>query len=261
MKRFAIVSVLLLALAGCGGGTPVSTEVPFVQNNPIDWRRSASTIVYRMEVQGGRLNAFLQRGELPLCTIFGDNRIVWVNELDANVTEVLEDRLSDAQIIDFLNFALVQSQLLNYNAGLDLQIPGDETPTVEVITLEVNNFRHVTDGFGGWPPGLYEELLARCRSLSQAPVQVLPTAAWITAREVPYDSSAPGTPWSAEASGLNLRELAASGERRWLADRNVPILWNVLRNAPANIQFFQDNVPYEVVLEVPGLQRDAPPPP
>jgi hypothetical protein len=63
------------------------------------------------------------------------------------------------------------------------------------------------------------------------------------------------------SSNLNLAELAASGERRWVTDRNVRVIWDILRTSPPSVQFNENELPYHVALEVPNVTRDSPPAP
>lgn len=259
LKR-VLIGGLLLLLAACGGAGD-SGGVPVSQNNPIEWDRSPTTIVFRADVTGGNLDPFIARSEIPPCTIYGDNHIVWTNELGVNNIQVLEDRLTDQQVRDFVSFLAINQEIYKYNAQADLQIPTDVRPVVESLTLFVNGVNHKTDAFGGWTSDYYENILLNCRGLSRAPVIYVPAGAWVSALEVPYSSDSLRTPWSASASGLNLSELAASGERRWITGQNVPILWNLFRTSPLNIQFFEDDTQYNLALEIPNITRESPPPP
>jgi hypothetical protein len=55
--------------------------------------------------------------------------------------------------------------------------------------------------------------------------------------------------------------VAQAGERRWLTDRNVRVIWTILRESPPGILFNEDGLTYRVALEVPNLTRESPPPP
>ncbi|MEZ4669194.1 MAG: hypothetical protein R3E39_14905 [Anaerolineae bacterium] len=261
MKRLLIgITILTLGLAACGGDN--SSTVPVINDaNPIQWDRSPATVVFRADVTGGSTDPFLARSEVPACTIYGDNHAVWVNELGVNNVQVLEDRLSDDQIRAFVTELAINKEFYKYTANGDTQPIGDVKPVVETLTLFVNGVNHVTDAFGGWDYDYYQRIRDDCQQVSESPVLYVPAAGWVSAREVPYDSHTPGIPWNAANNGLSLSELAASGERKWITDRNVAVIWDTLRSSPATIQFFEDNKQYQVALEVPNVTRDAPPAP
>lgn len=262
MKRLLIwITILILSLTACGGGN--TSDVPVINDsNPIQWDRNPATIVFRADVTGGSTDPFLARNEVPACTLYGDNHIVWVNELGVNNTQVLEDRLTDDQIRTFVSDLAINKEIYKYTAKADVQPIGDVKPVVETLTIFVNGVNHKTDAFGGWQSSdYYQRIRQTCQEVSSAPVLYVPTGAWLSAREVPYDTQAPATPWNAANNGLSLKDLAANGERKWITDRNVGVFWDTFRSSPANIQFFEDEKQYQVAIEVPNVTRDSPPAP
>ncbi len=263
MKRLLVsLSILTITLVACGGGganTDSNTSTTNQQsNNPINWDRDPKTIVFRADVSGGSTDLFFAKSEVPPCTIYGDNHIVWTNELGVNNVQILEDRVSDDKIREFVNYVALNKQLYNFTAKADT-IPLSDTPAVvETLNLFVNNVDHKTDAFGGWDINYYQEILLNCRQISSAAVIFVPTGAWISARAVDYDSEAPRQPWSAQANGLSLKELADSGQPKWITDRNVGVFWTMFLTAPKNIQFIEDELQYNVALEVPNITRNSP---
>lgn len=254
------IGILALGLTACGGGN--NSDIPVINDtNPIQWDRSPTTIVFRADITGGSTDPFLARSEVPGCTIYGDNHAIWVNELGVNNTQVLEDRLTDEQIRTFVSDLAITHEFYKYTAKADTQPIGDVVPVIESLSLFVNGVDHKTDAFGGWDYEYFQRIRLNCQTVSGAPVLYVPAGAWVSAREVPYDSQSPGAPWNAANNGLSLKELAASGERKWITDRNVGVFWEVFRSSPANIQFFEDNKQYQVALEVPNVTRDSPPAP
>jgi hypothetical protein len=259
LKRFLLLMIPVLLVAACGGGGP---PVSSSGGSLIEWDRSPNTVVFRADVTGGSSDPFIARSEIPTCTLYGDNRVVWTNELGPFNVQVLEDRLTDDSVREFVNYLALNEQIYSYAARQDNQPAQAVEPVVETLTLFVNNVNHVTDAFAGWDMDYYGRIVNGCRTLSRAPVLVEPSSGFVSAQLVPYDSNAPGLLWDAAANGLRLADLAASGERRWLKDdRNVRVIWNILRTSPPNIQFNEDNIQYLVALEVPSLTRESPPAP
>lgn len=264
MKRLLIgLGLLTLTLSACGslGGGGGTNNSPAVnpQNNPIDWNRSPETIVFRADVTGGATDPFFALSEVPSCTVYGDNHVVWTNELGVNNVQILEDRVTDDKIVNFVNYVALSKQLYNYSAKADtIPLSGGSPPVVETLDLFVNNVDHKTDAFGGWDSTYYQEVLLNCRQISNAPVLFVPKGAWISARAVEYDSQMPRQPWDAAANNLSLKELADSGEPKWITDRNVGVFWNMFLTSPKTIQFIEGDTQYNVALQVPNITRTSP---
>lgn len=257
-RLFGLLS-LLIWLAACANNP---APAPVAESGAvIEWDRKPETIVFRADVTGGNGDPFLSRNEIPPCTIYGDNHIVWTNELGPFNIQVLEDRLSDDQIREFVNFMALSEQYYKYTPRADNAPASDVSPVVETLALFVNNVNHVTDAFSGWTFDYYQRLLRQCQGTSRAPALYEPAAAYVSAQVVGYDPTAPGIPWDAAANGLSLAELAAAGERRWITDRNVRVLWTLLRTSPPSLQFYENDVQYNVALEIPNLTRESPPAP
>ncbi|MBA3872300.1 MAG: hypothetical protein ABI970_10090 [Chloroflexota bacterium] len=251
------LAVLLVTMTACAvnGGT---NNAPVSQSNPIDWDRNPKTIVFRADVTGGDTDPFLALSEVPPCTIYGDNHIVWINELGVNNVQILEDRVSDDKVRQFISFVAFNKQLYNYTAKADTLPLTDTKPVVETLTLFVNNVNHKTDAFGGWDYQYYQDIVTNCDVISTAPVLFAPTGAWLSARAVPFDADAARQPWDAKANNLSLKDLAASGQPKWIADRNVGVFWTMFLTSPKNMQFIEDNIEYNVAIQVPNITRDAP---
>ncbi len=259
-----LTSLLMIALmtacnGGNNGGDPLVVQGG--SDNPIEWDRNPSTVIFRADVTGGNGDPFLARNELPPCTVYGDNHVVWTNELGPFETQVLEDRLTDDQVRGFVNYVALNEQFYNNAARQDVAPANAVSPVVETLALFVNGVNHVTDAFAGWNFDYYQRLLKSCKDISIAPAIYGPTAGWISAQVVPYDSTSPGIFWDGQANNLSLAELAASGERRWITDRNVRVIWDILRTSPPRVMFNEGEIPYHMSLEVPNVTRDAPPPP
>jgi len=251
------LAVLLVTATACGGGNPAN-NAPVSQSNPIDWDRNPKTIVFRADVTGGDTDPFLALSEVPACTIYGDNHVVWTNELGVNDVQILEDRVSDDKVREFINYVALTKQLYNYTAKADTIPLSDKKPVYETLSLFVNNVTHKTDAFGGWDYQYYQDIVLNCTRISSAPVLYAPTAAWLSARVVPFDSESPRQPWDAKANNLSLKDLAASGQPKWITDRNVAVFWTMFLTSPKNMQFSEDNVQYNVAIQVPNITRDSP---
>lgn len=247
----------MLLLSACGG-----TQQPGNQTSGsglINWDRSPQTIVFRADTVGGEnAKLFRSRNEIPLCTIYGDNRIVWTNELNNFNTQVLWDKLTDQQIQDFVSYLTLVQLIYNHDAQASLQPQGDVAPVAEVLEVFVNGREHQTDSFSDWPLDYFKTTLDTCKAISTTPVLFEPEGAWVSAQVAEFDPNVPGLLWDGQTIGLRLSELAAAGERRWITGQNLLALWNIMRTSSALTQFNEDAIAYDVALEVPGVHRSAP---
>jgi len=259
MLRNAFLILLLLTLAACGGGDDGDTFNPD-SGEAITWDRSPGTIVFRMEVVGGE-QTFDDLNDVPYCTIYGDNRIVWTVTAGDTTTQILYDVLTDQAIRSFVSDMTIAKRLFEYEAGLPLQPPSDPAPVVEQITINVAGRQHVTDGFGGWDYNFFEDIRNQCVSLSPSPTIYEPTEAWLTVQASEYDPTAAEILWDAAAADLDLAAIASSGEPAWITGGNVRFFWNRIHSGSGGLQFTQDGQTFLVALQVPNVTRDAPQPP
>ena len=132
--------LLLMLLAGCRTGAVdfIPPTDDFGANSVITWDRSPDSILFRAEiVGGGRENEFAARNDIAPCTIYGDNRIVWTNEIGPFNEQVLFDQVTDDAITLFVEYLTVVDQLFNYPARADLQLPSETVPVYEQIEVNI----------------------------------------------------------------------------------------------------------------------------
>lgn len=260
MMKTCLFLLMAFLLAACGSQSPAEGDPS--GNSVIQWDRSPQTVVFRADVVGGdNANALRARNEVPLCTIYGDNRIVWTNELSNFETQVLWDKLTDQQIQDFVSYLTIVQRIYTYDAQADLQPPSDVKPVVETLTIFVNGRVHKADSFSNWENDYFQNVVRTCKTISTTPVLFEPQGGWVSAQVTDYNSNVPGLLWDGNAAGLHLSDLASSGQRKWITDQNLKILWNIFRTSSPLTLFNEGDVSYEVALEIPGVNRDAPPAP
>lgn len=263
MRRWLMLMGLALSLAACGGGDgggDAGTNPDYLVN----WVRDPYTAVFRAEVVGGQSSdtEFIRLNDVPPCTIYGDGRVVWTEESPTGgVPKVLFDFLSDEQITTFILGLTVEGRFLTYNEEYLNQLPSTDTPVYEKMTVAVNDVTHVSDAFAAWPEDYYEKFLTQCRQLGKTPRIFEPEGAWLSAQTIEYNPTLPSIFWEAEAAGLSLNQVFASGEKRWIEGQNVRILWKALRDNGLNTQITEGNLDYMILLQVPGVTVEAPPAP
>jgi hypothetical protein len=273
-----LVAVLFSAACQPGSDTPVnnadSSAVIGEVTRPelveaIQWERGANTILFRAQVAGGETgSAFYTRNDIPYCTIYGDNRVVWTTTTNSTDDGVVYDLVSDEAIRIFVDWLMNEKKIYDYQTGVDL-LPTPEggtegtpvQPVYEQLTLFVNGTLHQTDSFGGWDFAYFREVIDACRTISLTPIQFAPDGMWVSAQKIDYNPDRAGILWDSTATSLRLSEVASSGERRWITGANVPLLWEALRRGGPDVQFTDGSETFLVAAEVPNVTRLSPPAP
>jgi len=249
--------------------TPTTTPVPptpiGVVTHPelvdtIQWDRTPSTVVFRAEITGGG-NDIYTRNEIPPCTIYGDNRVVWTTTTLRNDDGVVYDVVSDEAIRVFIDRLIHVYKIYDYSTGADLLAPSTVEPVAERLTMFINGNVHQTDSFAGWEYSYFSQILQECQNISTTPVTYQPDGAWVSAQRIPYDPNHPSILWDGAAADLKLGELADAGKPRWVTGRNILVLWDRLRHGGIDLQFQDGDQTFWVAVEVPNITRSSPPAP
>lgn len=234
-------------------------------NSVVQWIRSPEVIVFRADLAGGeRQGTLVGQRDVAWCTVYGDNRVVWVNELGASEIEILYDRISDDVLANFVATLTINERIYTYSALAPTVEPGvtdaaSALPVYETILINVNGLEHRADGFSGWAPDLFARVADRCKSLSQAPVLFEPSAGWLSAEPAEYNPEIPVFAWN-ESFGIDLATLVTSDSPRWIMT-GAGYLWNLQNRQPSNFVVQQGDNYYRIALQVPGISRISPPPP
>lgn len=250
-----------LLLAACQPAAPIGP--PFDPNaTPLGWQRDPDEIIFQADRLVAAPTPVEFDAAIPDCTIYGDNRIVWLTYLDGITSQVLSDFLTDQQIVGLIDTLVTAGRLYTY------QIPTPEDPAAtpppltttfarEMLLLNVSGLRHVTDERSGWGGDYYDNVLSVCQTLSTAPALVEPLGgAWLTVIPAP-ESVDPGVLW--EAAGL---QLANAGEQaQWIDGALAVQIWNDQRRLPEPVLFTENGLNYRLALQVPGVSRTSPPAP
>jgi hypothetical protein len=165
---------------------------------------------------------------------------------------------------DFIAFMTISQLVFNYDAGMDLQMPGEIQPVVEVISLNVNDREFKTDSFSStaWPVDYFQKIVEFCGQVSRSPVLFEPPGAWLTLESVEYDSTRPLQVWNSETTGLNFNEIASGGAPVWVTGPSLRILWNIVRTTPPQTLYIDaDGNAFNLVLEVPRVHPTSAAPP
>ncbi len=264
MRRLIIPILIVcgtLFLTACQPSTQPPTAIPMsaavaIDNTVIRWVRSPEEIVFRVDVSGGTSDSTIMgKREVPLCTVYGDNRVVWVNELGAFNVEILYDRVADNVLADFLVWMTVNQRVYTYQTPEE----SEAGAVIESVVINVNGILHDANGFSGWDEDWFIATLDGCRSLSQSPVLFVPSGAWLTVEPAESDRQAPSMQWDmTDVIDLSAR---ANAEPVWITGEAMMRLWRLQLTQPSRFRLVQDSAYYAVALQVPGITRTSPPAP
>jgi hypothetical protein len=261
-----LMLMLIVLLAACGGGDEDTPEVNVQTTGGdnlddnlaevIQWDTDPETIVFRAElsVPDSDQDRFM-RSQIPLCTIYGDGRVVWPTVAEDPSNNVLFGPVDDVRIRRFIDNITVLYRIFTFTEEAPFQDFG-EIPEAYRLIVSVNGQTHVADDYGGLDEQIFEDILERCQMLSPRPQIFLPDGLWVRAEAQEYDNNAPSVVWDSEVTGIDLREIATSGEAQWASGRIARILWNYRqRSASPDLQYSQDGGIYTVTLEIPRVTR------
>lgn len=255
-KTQVLLLILLLVLAACNDNEEEDkNNDSSSQPGPMEWERSADTIVLRLDARLKEATPAELDNKIPPCTLWGDGRLVWVNELEEG-KQVLEARLNDEKIRELVEKVIFSGF---YDWQSDYIIPNSANPVIESITLNLYNEERTVARYSTWPVDAYNQILKFCQEISDQPVLFLPEGGWLTAYEVPRFDDIGYWQWPIEEAGFSLSEV--TGNPRWITGDLVKVVWNTTIESPGRIRVLENNTAYELVLRVPGISRDAPPRP
>jgi hypothetical protein len=257
-RRVLIPLIAMCALlAGCrSADSPPPTAV--IGEGMITWTRMPDYVVFRTEVIGG-VSAFAALGDVPGCTLYGDNRLVWVDDTTRDAI-ILEDRISDSAIRDFIARMTVDERLYTYQERQPtLVAAGDPVPVVQRITIAVNDLPHYADDLSGWDVRLFDRVQTACRALGTSPVLVAPQAGWLRTQPAEYDMQYPLVLWDSTRTGIRLVDyIDAPG---WVSGEGAVEMWRHMRALGSGALYQDGEQVFRAVMQVPGVTAGSPPPP
>ncbi len=249
MRRLGLISIVLL-LAACqsGGGG----------GNVVGWVRSPQQVIFRTDVSGSE-DPWEYINGVPRCAVYGDNRVVWRNNLGSGEYEVLYDRVSDDAISRFIEMLTVNERIYTYQSPPRTPPPDGIEPIYPTVYIDVNGLAHTADETSGWPQGWYERVTEACTTLSQTPVLFLPTGGWLV---VQADALYPDMPlWIWRDTTVSLSEIADSGQPRWVTGDTAAQVWAAMTTMPPSLRHQEGERFFRIALQVPGFTRVSPPAP
>jgi len=255
--------VMLITACSDGGGGDSGGDA-----NPqddllasIQWPQEPDHIVFRADVVGGaNFDSFLRLSEVPECTVYGDGRVVWVVENAQGDAQTVFNIVTPLDIRNFVSTVTFNFDIYGQETAAEFAL--DTTPpVVEQLQIHINDVQHTTDILGGWDYDYYEEILQLCIDMAGQPTIFEPAGAWLSVQATEFDTRSPLQRWDADITGVDLAELAASGEPVWIEGRLLEVMWDLVERNPADLQLDQNGGIFWIALQIPNVTRSSPPTP
>ncbi|NJL93813.1 MAG: hypothetical protein HC915_08800 [Anaerolineae bacterium] len=222
MKQASLFLLIVwgLFLAGCGDSDSGNTPNSSANIAPIQWSDDPETIVLRFDERRNESPAIEQASDIPLCTLWGDGRLVWINPLEER-REVLEARLTSDEIR-----ALIETVIFSgfYSWQSDFILPNAPNPAIQSVTLNVADSERTVSRFSDWPAAGFTSTLEACQAAAETRALFRPLGAWISAEGIVREERVPYWQWPGPGVGFTLAELEAGGPR-WVEDSVASFIW------------------------------------
>ncbi len=260
MKKISwlILLFLTIVLGACGGGGDNNENTTNdSQRRLFEWDRATNFVLFRVDVIDETLPEAMIANSIPLCTIYGDGRLVFTNPTDNNI-EVLESRVNDSDIRTFVEQVIGRG----FYSWEDDIISNSDLNRVESISLNLYAQPRTIERYGDWPLDGFAGLLDECRNLSPQRALVLPfNGGWLRAYPLDsYDRQATYLEWPRRIP-FSLSDVARSGSPQWVSDPNIAVyLWNIILDERAIPIVIRDEA-FLISFQVPNISRTAPPVP
>jgi hypothetical protein len=260
--RVMVLGFAAVMIAACNTSTPPAPSTPQTNNAipVLAWNTAPNAVIFRLDRQIINDTPYSDLNRVPLCTLYGDGRVVWVNPLQPSGEEVLEALIDDVQFRTFLEYLIRDMKFYDIPDYASFELPPTERANVDTITLALSDQVTTKRNYRAWPLDVYPTLLEKCRTLSDAPVRVEPSAGWVTVYKGPENTGMPFIDWPSTAP-FKMADAVAGNQAMWLTDVPFRMLWQTQRETQGNIVWREDGINYQVALQVPLVSRDSPPAP
>lgn len=268
MPRRILLCLLLIAvliLAACGGDTNPDGDPNQAQGGLLGWDRSPNVAIVRLDTGGRTGEVATDMNELPFCVLYGDGRVVWLSQ-NVSPEEVYEARIDDQAFRSFLEY-VITSGFYSWTEDEGFIVPTPElefaqpAPLLETITVTLYGETRQLDALSNWPPGAFDNILERCRTLSDSPTLFVPQGVWLSALALPMRSDIPSLPWTLYETNYPNLDLASIPPESpmWAEGGLATLAWQTAREGM--VQITDGGTAYRLIAQVPYLHEDAPPPP
>jgi hypothetical protein len=196
---------------------------------------------------------------LPLCSLYGDGYLRWVNPAPPQGEEIFEARINETTVRSFLDYLIREQRYFSIPDYASRQLPPTGKFATDSVTLNINNETRTVRSYGVWPQNEFNTMLDKCTHLTSEPVAYLPTGAWLYVQPI-AGSSDPIITWL-PSTGFSLKDQASAAKPLWISGDVLTFIWNTLHRTMGTVQWVEDGQAFKLGLQVPGVSRESLPPP
>jgi hypothetical protein len=226
----------------------------------LTWDKSPNAVIFRVDRSRLKEPPLAALNHIPLCTMYGNGHVVWVNPIPPNGDEVLEAYIDDATFRAFLEFAIRDMKFYDIPDYAARELPPAEDAPMESITLNLSTELRTARNYGMWQNNVFAILSERCLKLSAAPARYEPTAGWVTVFAADAGAQGPSVLWPSTAP-FKMADALAGNRAIWVEGVAIKQLWNVQRETQGTVRWLEGETVYQVALQIPLISRDSPPAP
>jgi hypothetical protein len=282
---FLLFLIGTIALGACSpvppagsGGTPVDNKEPAEAtdsgSNPTpgdepispsdgdtatpSWDTDPEAVIISATFCCGFAPYFLTINYIPDAQVWGDGRIVWVEQMDDGSRKVMQGQLGK----DDLAKLLAKIDAAGFYGWKDLYrndtVADFADKCIQVDTLAEQ--KSVCEYFEGAPEAFHELYDVLSSGAGAEGVDYLPDTGFLTATSFGEDVQlGPGqvvATWDPAELGINLSEV---GDGLWIEGDALKASWAAVNLQPWGPTVLEEATAYTIGLQIPGLSMTAPP--
>jgi hypothetical protein len=257
LQSLWITGLMFLSAACASQPAPPSKPV-----DVLSWDRNPDTVVFQVRQAIEGEDPILAKSRLPLCTVFGNNRIVWITLDPKAGPKAFETQVDDTTIISFLEFLIRDEKFYGIPDYIKQDIPPAVTPpdkiVVSSIGLFLNNELRTVSSYRPWPGNAFQTIYDRCTKLSTTTAVYKPSSVFISAFQLPSLNGGPTVEWPNSAP-FRLAETAQSKVRQQLSSGPLlDLVWQISLHSQGTVQWTENGKQYLIGVEIPGLTPGNP---
>ena len=229
--------------------SPVPNPTPAGETGQINWNHSPDQRIIQAIFCCGFTTRNFAMNYLAEATVWGDGRIVWVEQSPEGARQVLEGHLTMDQLNNLFQ-RVVETGFFDWDERYANEMIADAADKCLQITIE-NRSKEVCEYVEGAPPAFHDLYAEVAAGAGATGTPYVPKRGYLTATVLPEggDFSETVEMWPEEAAGFSLSE-ATGG--RWVEGEALDTAWRVVNQGPFTA-VEEGETYYELTLQLPDL--------
>ncbi len=241
----AYLPALALALAS------LACNAVLLPRPAVEWDHSPEFLVAVAQTGGGMM---FDANPLPDARLWGNGRLVWVDEDQSGARQVFAAQLSETEMTALLQ-QFVDAGFFGWK---DSYSPGPvmDAPS-SCLWVELQSAdKSVCEVLSGAPAKFWDLYGALASGAGVSGAVFIPERGYLQAQPFPADSTTAATDWDAVALGVSLRDI---GQGRWVEGKAAARAWEIVNTNHWDPVAREGETLYTLTLLVPGVTTLEPP--